>query len=252
MSASQKKVAHHEAMLSSFPKITKPQQTKIWSDFRLCTGDLGGLSGEELRVRLGSLHGISHGGFKEVQTMIEAMFDEQTPTFKLHALTEENRFTFLDLGRIVPQAKVELWDRLIKTLDQILHERGYRLSIRTWQEFSLGPGSVEDYSKTPYVPIGILEKKMNAGEALRAREMQVMTHALSRWYKVEGNQEEAVAVAYEPLKRNRTVRDARTINKTGLAEALRLYPLMKAFEACEIPGVKSADYPAPHKVRAIG
>ena len=106
-------------------------------------------------------------GFREVEALIDRIFDPRTLTHELsitgipQILTHSGR---ADL--IVSAGQKDAYDALEERLVAILKERGYADDIRTFQEHRLLASTVSmAYGDRPYTPIGILEGKLTLEQA---------------------------------------------------------------------------------------
>jgi len=131
---------------------------------------------------------------------VEIYLDDCTPTHLLSMNKWNNLLRIID----VPPGKEEEFSLLEDAVKEILHHRGYRENIYTYQEHQLFGSTVSEYSSRPYVPIGVICGEMTVEEVSYARSLEKIF--LASGYYFGG--ELLVNVSLEPLdKEGNTIRD---------------------------------------------
>lgn len=183
--------------------------------------------------------------FKYAKLLLDKLFDEKTPTYNFTSTSGWQEF--YNLWSHLPDEKQGLREEIGKIVSGILHQRGFRSNIATWQEHTiLGSTTWVGYSKTPYVPLGILKGGMAVEEVQLARELEVTQNAFLSYYG--GKEGELIQVTSEPLdSEGKTIRDPRVIDMDKMADFFKKgVPLAEAIEGSLVRNlVKSPDFPAP-------
>lgn len=185
--------------------------------------------------------------FQEVETMIDRIFDPETPTYALKISAVTSIFLFGGRLILVPPEKQEAYQRLEECLAGILLSRGYRDGggIYTYQEHCLmGSTEWEGHAQNPYTPIGILDGKLAIEETRVARRLAVIFSSVDSVYSVHSIKSRLVTASLEPLDdAGVTIRDPRLLDRARLDAALRTLSYAQALDACAIPAQRSMDFP---------
>jgi len=167
---------------------------------------------------------------REIQAakrMVEAMFDPQTPSFKLRIADVRN--VLRDAEEKLPPASVPDWDAMSSTIFVILTDAGYRLNVKTPFEHALvGSSSGEEYlSSVPFRPIGVIKNELSIAEAAAARKLDTLFYPLGVFYGINAASANA---SLEPLNENGdAVRLPRIVDIKKLTSALVNNPVETAF-----------------------
>ena len=184
--------------------------------------------------------------FEGVEALVDKIFDSKTPTYRISTgATLVNALFGGGLVQLLPEDEKSTYTELLKSLVAVLEERGYREGpdIASFQEHRLiGSTQSVKHTETPYVPIGILDGKLNVQETRKARELAVMRSVFASYYSLEEGT--MVQVVLEPLNGNgETIRDPRILDMAKLDAALATLPFAEALDTATIIAQRSADFP---------
>lgn len=186
--------------------------------------------------------------FRQVEALIDRIFDPRTPTNKIELEASRKIFRFSPDSTEMPvqQDDKEAYGVLQNAIITLLKDRGYRPKgdICTYQEHRLvgSTGQVDEFERTPYTPLGILTGEVTLQEVIRARALMIHTQAMDAMYGLEV-EEIFVPVTLEPLnERGETKRDPRVLDSARLEAAIRV-GTADAIESCIIQAEKIPDFP---------
>ena len=181
--------------------------------------------------------------FHSVRTLINSIFDERTPSYRLEIGETFNVFMNSEASHYCSSDERQAYMNLMTAMLAILHSKGYRQDIYTRQEYALA-GGTEDakYDANPHVPIGLLDQKLTLEEIMTARQLSLIHPVLAQYYGLTGD---FLSVSLEPLDdAGRTIRDPRIINPALLDEALtRFHIFDDVLDFCASPISRSSNFP---------
>ncbi len=175
------------------------------------------------------------------------LLDPTTPCYRYEAKRSEWKFVSM-LWDVMPGDKQNLLGEIAKLIEGILVGRGFRKNITTLQEITMFGGStVNDYSKYPFRPTGIIERELTISGANAARELQLFFGFFvpTPHYETALGADHKGRLVLEPLdKSGDTVRYPTPVYEEKIIQLLDDgTPVEEAVKACTIPHKKNPKFP---------
>ena len=182
----------------------------------------------------------------EIRLLVEKIFDAKTLTFEIN-VGGSIWMPFFTITRLLEEEKQKGFENLRKDVEHLLLDVGYRENVSTWQEYAL-TGGAKWIEHPSYASRGVLAGEITVAEAKKARELLIITEALSEYYGLE-DKGYSISVLYELLDdKGETARTPRPVDKKILTKLLSQNVLVE--EAIERSMIrswkKSQDFPEDH------
>ena len=150
---------------------------------------------DEFKEILTQVSGYRLGDIPRALTYVSKIFNPDTPTHELSRIKTVTQV--MKFYHSLPPTEQQKLDSIQEQLLAILHERGYRDNILTYQEHQLIGSTVWiGYSGNPFKPIGLVEGELTIPEANTARLLEKCTAAEGEFFDIP---QETVRISLEQL-----------------------------------------------------